>query len=104
MKQRQSVQQMFLEQLDMHKQKMNLDMNFTHFIIINPQTDHRLKVLVTQLCPTLCDPMDCSPPGSSVHGISQARILEWVAISFLQGIFPTQGSNLCLLYWQADSG
>ena len=33
-----------------------------------------------QSCPTLCDPMDCSPPGSSVHGISQARILEWVAI------------------------
>ena len=33
-----------------------------------------------QLCPTLCDPMDCSPPGSSVHGILQARILEWVAM------------------------
>ena len=33
-----------------------------------------------QLCPTLFDPMDCSPPGSSVHGILQARILEWVAI------------------------
>ena len=41
--------------------------------------------LVAQLCPTLCDPMDCSPPGSSVHGISQARILEWVAISFSRG-------------------
>ena len=35
-----------------------------------------------KLCPTLCDPVDCSPPGSSVHGISQARILGWVAISF----------------------
>ncbi|KAM7226499.1 hypothetical protein CapIbe_022644, partial [Capra ibex] len=35
---------------------------------------------VAQSCPTLCDPMDCSPPDSSVHGISQARILEWVAI------------------------
>ena len=35
----------------------------------------------TQLCPTLCDPMDCSPPGFSVHGISQARIFEWVSIS-----------------------
>ena len=33
-----------------------------------------------QLCPTLCDSMDCSPPGSSVHGILQARILEWVAL------------------------
>ena len=40
---------------------------------------------VTQLCLTLCDPMDCSPPGSSVHGILQARILEWVAISFSRG-------------------
>ena len=35
-----------------------------------------------QSCPTLCNPLDCSPPGSSVHGILQARILEWVAISF----------------------
>ena len=35
-----------------------------------------------QSCPTLCDPLDCSPPGFSVHGISQARLLEWVAISF----------------------
>ena len=35
-----------------------------------------------QSCPTLCDPMDSSPPGSSVHGILQARILEWVPISF----------------------
>ena len=40
---------------------------------------------VTQSCPTLCDPVDCSPPGSSVHGILQARILEWVAISFSRG-------------------
>ena len=38
--------------------------------------------LVAKSCPTLCNPMDCSPPGSSVHGISQARILEWVAIFF----------------------
>ena len=37
---------------------------------------------VTQPCPTLCDPVDCSLPGSSLHGILQARILEWVAISF----------------------
>ena len=37
---------------------------------------------VAQSCPTLCDPMDCSPPGSSLHGILQARVLEWVAISF----------------------
>ena len=38
-----------------------------------------------QSCPTLCDPMNCSPPGSSVHGILQASILEWVAISFSRG-------------------
>ena len=41
-----------------------------------------VRAHATQSCPTLCDPMDCSRPGSSVHGISQARILEWVAISF----------------------
>ena len=40
---------------------------------------------VAQSCPTLWDPVDCSPPGSSVHGILQARILEWVAISFSRG-------------------
>ena len=44
-----------------------------------------MRALVTQLCPVLCDPMDCSPPGSSVHGILQARILEWVAIPFSKG-------------------
>ena len=41
--------------------------------------------LVTKLCLTLCDPMEWSPPGSSVHGIFQARILEWVAVSFSRG-------------------
>ena len=43
------------------------------------------KSKVTQSCLTLCNPMDCSPPGSSVHGILLARILEWVAISFSRG-------------------
>ena len=50
---------------------------------------------------TLCNPLDCSPPGSCVHGIFQARLLEWVAISLLQGIFLTQRLNLyhlCLLH------
>ena len=41
----------------------------------------------------LCDPMDCSLPGSSIHGISQVRVLEWVAMSFIQAIFLTQGRN-----------
>ena len=61
---------------------------------------------VTQSCSTLCDPMDSSLPGSSVHGIFQATILEQVVIFLLQQIFPTQGSNLQhlhLLHWQADS-
>ena len=50
-----------------------------------------VRALVTQWCLTLCDPLDCSPPGSSVHGILQARILEWVAISLLQGDLPDPG-------------
>ena len=45
-----------------------------------------------QLCPTLCDPMDCSLPGCSVHGILQARILERVAISFSRGLSWHPGS------------
>ena len=53
----------------------------------------------SQSCLTLYDPMDCSPPGSSVHGILQARVLEWGAISSSRGIFPIQDSNLGLLYW-----
>ena len=44
-----------------------------------------VKVLVRQSCPTLCKPMDCKALGSSVHGILQARILEWVAIPFSRG-------------------
>ena len=43
------------------------------------------KVLVAQFCPTLCNPTDFSSPGSSVHGIVQARLLEWVAITFSRG-------------------
>ena len=54
--------------------------------------------LVAQLCPTLCDSLDWSPPGSSDHGIFQARILDWVAISFSRGIFLTQALNLHLLH------
>ena len=42
-------------------------------------------VLCAQLCPALWDPMNCSPPGSSVHGVFQARVLEWVAISYSRG-------------------
>ena len=58
------------------------------------------KVLVTQSCPTLFDPMDCSPPGSPVHEILWGRILRDVLVGchfLLQGIFLTQGSNPGLL-------
>ena len=48
-------------------------------------TSVEVKVLVAQRCPALCDPMDCSPPGSAFHGILQPRILEWVAILFSRG-------------------
>jgi len=50
-----------------------------------------------------CDAMDCSPPGSSVLGISQARILVVGCHFLLQEIFPMQGSKPSLLHWQADS-
>ena len=51
----------------------------------------------TQLCIILCDPMDCSLPDFSAHGIFQERVLEWAAISYSRGSFLTQGLNLCLL-------
>ena len=61
-------------------------MDATLYIRWKPLGWHSLhlneKVKMAHLCPTLCDPMDCSPPGFSVHGILQARILEWVAIPF----------------------
>ena len=64
-------------------------------IALKFQTFYNL-VLVTQLCLTLCDPMDCSPPGSSVHGILQSRILEWVAISFSGGSFQYRDQTVSL--------
>ena len=56
--------------------------------------ESEVKVLVAQLCPTLCNLMDCSPPVSSVRGISQARLLGQDSHSLLQGIFQAQGLNL----------
>ena len=59
---------------------------------------HCMHAKLLQSCPTLCNPMDCNPPDSSVHGIFQARILEWVAMLSSRG--SSQGSNphlLCLL-------
>ena len=62
----------------------------------------KVKVLVAQSCMTLCNPIDCGPPGSFVHGIFQARILEWVTISFYRDL-PNQGLSTSSLHWQADS-
>ena len=56
--------------------------------------------LVIQLCPTLYDPMDCTPPGSSLHGDSLGKNIGVGCHALLQGIFATQGSNPCLLYYR----
>ena len=55
---------------------------YVHMCLLSCSFPGGCCCLVTKSCLTLCDPMDCSPPGSSVHGISQARILKWIAISF----------------------
>ena len=60
-------------------------------------SDVKVKVLVVQLCPTLHKPMDCRPPGSSVYGILQARILEWVAIPFSRrSSWPKDETQVCI--------
>ena len=85
--------------LDPHSCLRRQELGFQHqhasllklLVYFNPHPMPRWKVKVksesevAQSCPTLCDPMDCSLPGSSVHEILQARILEWVAISFSRG-------------------
>ena len=73
------------------------------------QANHYLTIcmcLCAQLYSSLCSPMDCSPPGSSVHGIFQARNLGWVAISFFRGSsWPRDGTwvSYNFLHWQTDS-
>ena len=58
----------------------------------------KVRGLVAQSCPTLCNPMDYNPPGSSVHGILQAGILEWVAIPFSRRFFLIWGLNPGILH------
>ena len=69
---------------------MTTKMSFkTHIRIHYVTTENLLKeveVLVAQSCPTLCNPTDCSPPGSSVHEILQVTVLAWVPISFSRGL------------------
>ena len=58
----------------------------------------RNKVLVAKLYTTLCDPMDCSPPGSYVYGILQARTLEWVVLPFSRGSsLPRDRTSICYI-------
>ena len=66
-------------------------------IALARKTDNYCAVcLVTQSCLTLCNPRDCSPPGSSVQWILQARILEWVAMPFSRGSsLPRDGTHVC---------
>ena len=65
-----------------------------HSVTCLPFDLSKVNALVGQLCPTLCDPMDCSPPGSSVHGLLQARVLEWGAISFSRASSWPRGGTL----------
>ena len=72
--------------------------------------EHAVLCLAAQPCPTLCDPMNCSPPGTSVHGDSPGKKTEVGCHALLQGIFPTQGSNPGLphcrqiLHWLSHQG
>ena len=78
----------------------NLSFSFPIFIISMSSANS------LQSCPTLCDSMDCSPPCSSVHGILQTRILEWVAMPSSRGSDRPRDQtcvSLHLLHWQADS-
>ena len=59
-------------------------------------TKRNKQVLVAQSCPTLCDPIDCRPSDSTIHEIFQARILEWVAVSFSRGSYQSRD-------WQAEA-
>ena len=60
----------------------------------------KAKALVAQWCPTLCNPRDYSLPGSSVHGILQARTLEWVTIPFSRGLSPHRDQKPGLPHWR----
>ena len=67
------------------KEKNKLRVRFIRRLLEVRKVKMKVKVLVFQLCPTLCDSMDCSPPGFSVYGILQASILEWVEIPSSRG-------------------
>ena len=91
----------FCLQLFKHKKGLFIHVNYILFPggksstlqMENRQEKSVVRAKLLLLCLTLCSPLDCSLPGSSAHGILQARIMKWVAISFSQGIFPTQRSG-----------
>ena len=60
------------------------------------------RVVCAQLCPTLCNPVDCSPSGYTVHGIFQTRVLKWVAISFSEG--SSRHRDQTCIFWVSYSG
>ena len=64
-----------------------------HFEAVDSVNDYQVMCLITQSCLTLCNPRDCSPPGSSVHGDSPGKNTGAGCHALLQRIFPTQGSN-----------
>ena len=76
-----------------------------HSVFRQSNADLGSTCTCVQSCPTICDPVGCSRPGSSVHGISQTRILEWVAISSSRGSSQPRDQTwvFCLLHWQAGS-
>ena len=83
-----------------------LNLFFNQFLIYIPSTLHGLQYMhakLLQSCPTLFDSMNCSPPGSSVHGILQARILEWVVMPFSRGDLPRDQTHIsyvsCIGRW-----
>ena len=80
-------------------------------VACNHHQSNKSESKVTQSCPNFCDPMDCSLPGSFIHEIFQARVLEWVAISFSRGSsWPrdrTQVSHIagrCFTFWASREG
>ena len=74
--------------------------SFANFLVLYLVAWKKVKL---KLCPSLCDPMDCSPPGSSVHGDSPSKNTGVGCHALLQGIFPTQGSNPGVPHCRADS-
>ena len=82
--------------LGKNTQRIFLNMSIileAHNVSLSHYVTTKLACVHAQSCPTLCNPIDCSLPGSSVHGIFQARMLEWVAISFSRGSSQPRGQN-----------